>query len=424
MGGLRVAQERPERERGPRAEGAAEGRGSPQPGPLERLASFRFAYVAIFCFLVAYVFSVEAVQAILQVHFRNEVVAAAAVDPRDGSVAPAVQQRVSEILEHSPWIRIGRVQVRALVLGADGFTLLYAPGRTLPPPAALPPAESLLPALVDVDVSVPHNSLLAISILVSYAALLVVVLLVHTRRLTRREREALAGVLSNRNALSRRAEQIETELASVQSRLAEVEPEKEIFAEEISSLQGERAQLRQRLATVEQREQSLRMRSEQARDLDEERRALEELLEDASRDLAAKDTELVQLRRQTKRGTKREGRASRDVEHLGRRLRTLYKDLEVDDQALQGLAGLGDESLRLRAEEALKRLCDDPDNAVVRRKLGGLPPHLAIFELAFAGKGRLYYTRGQERRVRLLLVGAKNRQKKDLEYLSRLPKGS
>jgi len=394
------------------------------PGPLERLASFRFAYAGIFCFLVAYIFSVESAQAILQAHFRSEVVAAASVRPADGPVGVAVQRRVEHLLATSPWIRIGRVRVHALVLAADGFTLLYAPGRSLPPPAAAPPSESLLPALVDVSVSVPHNSLLAISILVSYAAVLVLVLTVHTRRLTRREREALAGVVTSRDAIAQRAEQIQAELETVQGRLAEVEPEKEIYVGEISALEDERAQLLQRLAAVESREQSLRLRSEQARDLDEERSALEELLEDASRDLSRKDTEIAQLRSQTKRGPKREGRASREAESLGRRLRTLYKNLEVDDHALQGLAGLGDESLRLRAEEALKRLCDEPETAVVRRKLGGLPPHLSIFELAFAGKGRLYYTRGQERRVRLLLVGAKNTQKKDLEYLSRLPKGA
>jgi hypothetical protein len=54
--------------------------------------------------------------------------------------------------------------------------------------------------------------------------------------------------------------------------------------------------------------------------------------------------------------------------------------------------------------------------------VGGLPPQLSIFELGFAGKGRIYYTRGRSRRFRVLLVGAKNSQKTDLEYLSRLPR--
>ncbi len=102
-------------------------------------------------------------------------------------------------------------------------------------------------------------------------------------------------------------------------------------------------------------------------------------------------------------------------------MRTLYKNLEIDDRAVQDLVALRDESMRLKAEEAIKRLVEDPDTAVVRRKVGGLPPALSIFEAGFAGKGRIYYTRGRQHRVRVLAIGAKNTQKTDLEYLSRLP---
>ena len=55
--------------------------------------------------------------------------------------------------------------------------------------------------------------------------------------------------------------------------------------------------------------------------------------------------------------------------------------------------------------------------------VGGLPPHLSIFELGFAGGGRIYFTRGRVRRHRILRVGTKATQKPDLEFLSRLPKG-
>jgi len=61
---------------------------------------------------------------------------------------------------------------------------------------------------------------------------------------------------------------------------------------------------------------------------------------------------------------------------------------------------------------------------ILGREVGGLPPHLSIFELGFADKGRIYYTTGRTRRFRVLAIGAKNSQKTDLEYLSRLPKGT
>ncbi len=77
--------------------------------------------------------------------------------------------------------------------------------------------------------------------------------------------------------------------------------------------------------------------------------------------------------------------------------------------------------MKLRAEDGIKRLIEEPDSVAVRRKVGGLPPQLSIFEIGFAGKGRIYYTRGRVHRYRVLAVGAKNTQKTDLEYLSRLP---
>ena len=84
------------------------------------------------------------------------------------------------------------------------------------------------------------------------------------------------------------------------------------------------------------------------------------------------------------------------------------------------MVALRDETMKLKAEEAMKRLADESDNVSVRRKVGGLPPHLSIFELGFAGKGRIYYTKGQQRRFRVLTIGAKNTQKTNLDYLRRL----
>jgi hypothetical protein len=156
-------------------------------------------------------------------------------------------------------------------------------------------------------------------------------------------------------------------------------------------------------------------------ELDQERQALEELLDEAVEDLRHKEEEIHSLQDRLKRATKAapsgRGRAN---ETLARRLRTLYKNLEFDDRALQDLVALGDETLRLKAEESIKRLSDESENAAIRRKVGGLPPQLSIFELGFAGKGRIYYTRGRQQRYRVLAVGAKNTQKTDLEYLSRL----
>ncbi len=392
-----------------------------RPGPLERLASFRFTYLAIFAFLVAYVFSVEGFEALMARHFEAAVAEALAVDPANGPVVGQVRSRIDALLSASPWVRYGEVRVRPLVLGADGTTLVYAPGHAPPFPPSPSNGAELLPAISDVDVGVPHNALAANGILVIYAALLMSGLVAYTRRLTRQEERALQAVMGERAQAAERASSIEQELGQVRERLAEVEPEKEIYVEEIESLQDERARLRRRLDEVEAREATLRAETAGAQDLQQERRALEDLLEEATQDLTAKDDEIQRLQKQVKRSGKG---ASKDAEHLARRFRTLYKDLEVDDHAIDSILALGDESQKLRAEEALKKLCDDPEAAGVRRKVGGLPPYLTIFEIGFAGKGRIYTTKGRSRRFRVLAVGGKNTQKTDLEYLSRLPNGT
>ena len=94
-----------------------------------------------------------------------------------------------------------------------------------------------------------------------------------------------------------------------------------------------------------------------------------------------------------------------------------------DDRVINDLAALRDETIKLRAEECIKRLVEDSDIVRIRRKVGGLPNHLSIYELGFAGKRRIYYARAQNGRFRVLLLGAKNTQLSDLDYLRRIPRG-
>jgi len=412
---------------GPDATGAPGGTAPedtpPERTALERLASFRFAYLAIFLFLVAYVFTVEGVERILTEHFRTLTALAVQVDPADGPVPDQIQQRIRERVRDSRWVKWGDVRVRPLVLAADGRTAIYAGG---PIPGLLTDerdrGERLLPTMIDVEVSVPHNGLLANGILVVYAAMLVTTLTIYTRRLAAREAATYEALAASRDALTDRAREIEGELSSVRGRLAEIEPENSLYAEEVDALAEERRALLGKLAEVEARERALRAETAGHADLDAERRALEELLDEATEDLASKEHEIAALRSEVQRGARGKSRSNRESDLLERRFRTLYKTLEIDAHAIDDLVALRDESLKLRAEEAVKRLCEEPDQTVVRRKVGGLPPHLSIFELGFAGKGRIYYTKGKTRRFRILAVGAKNTQKTDLEYLSRLPK--
>jgi hypothetical protein len=391
------------------------------PSPLERLASFRFTYLAFCAFVLLYTFSVRTVEALLAVHFERAVETIATAAPGEARPAERIAREAGALLDGSRWIRWGGVRVDPVVLGADLRTLLFAPGAAPPSSdgtrwSAL--GRDLLPARTRVVVSVPHNSLVANVVLVVYATLLLTLLFVYTRVLTRREQERVERVIATRDALAGRAAQIEEELGAVRERLAQALPAHESDAAEIRALRGERASLLARLGELETREEALRTAGAQSGALRDEYQALEGLLEEALADLGRKDEELRALQKQAKQRTP----SRREDEQLGRRLRTLYKNLEIEDRALSDLVGLRDESLKLRAEEMLKRLSDDADHTAIRRKVGGLPPHLSIFELGFAGGGRIYYSKGRVRGFRVLAIGDKASQKRDLEFLSRLPK--
>ena len=395
---------------------------------LDRIGSFRAVYVGLVAYVVLTIATLQGVQALLEEHFHEAVRAATGVNPAQGPVVPQIQARVEAATRESSWVRIAGVRVIPHVLGNDGRTPIYWGGRTLPPPPRGPDespfaeAELLLPAISEVAVSVPLASLLAGSIFVGYGAVLVPWLLATHRRTVRSGAALVEAAVTARDSAAERARSIQSELEKVRDRLTRLEPAERQHADEVQTLQQERETLQTKLRDLSERETRLREEVSHTNELERERQALEDLLEEAVQDLGQKEREIGELEERLRHATRAPAVSRRSAEHLGRRLRALYPNLEIDDRALDDMAALGDESLRLRAEEAIKRLDADAGSAAVRRKVGGLPPGLAIFELGFAGKGRIYFCRGRQRPQRILALGGKASQKTDLEYLSRLPK--
>jgi hypothetical protein len=401
----------------------------PTQSPFERIAAFRGVYVGIFAYIVLALLLLDGAERSLTTHFQDVVETATRVSPSAGRVVPLIQDRLSEGISHSTWTRVMGVRVNAIVLGADAQTPIYLNGRSLAPPPQIDPggamreAMRLLPAIATVGVSVPLDSLLAGIIWVGLGGIIVPLLFLQQRRLARREDALFESALATRDATIARARQIQGELDNVQQRLAQLEPVERAHADEIQKLQDERAELHGRLRALSEREDSLRATSLTADDLERERMALESLLDEAVTDLDVKEREITDLQERLQTAAKSAGSGrgrTRAAEQLGKRMRTLYTALEFDARAIEDIVGLGDETLRLRAEEALKRLESDQDNATVRRKVGGLPAGLSIYELGFAGKGRIYYTRAKGPGYRVLAVGGKASQKTDLDYLRKL----
>jgi len=406
--------------------GASDGERGGLGDTLERIYSFRFTYIAIVVFIGLYIYSVRLAETLLDDHFQQIVEEAVVVTDLELPVALQIQARMEDRVRHSRWVTWGGVKVHVTVLGRDGRSWIYVGDAAVPPPPTLDPfevvreAERLLPASADVSVVVPHNAVLSNVILVGWAGLLVWTLFLRTRNDARRQAEQLEAAMAARETSAERSRSIQQELAAARERLSHVEPASREQEEEIRGLEQEREQLQRQLAALGRREDELRSKNVEVQDLTRELNALEELLEEAGTDLARRDDAIRELETNLKRASRGERSRERARDSAARRLRTLYRAVDIDDKAVDDWLALRDEVMKLKAEEAIKRLDDDADNVPVRRKVGGLPPHLSIFELGFAGKGRIYYGRGKGNRPRILTIGAKNSQKPDLEYLSRL----
>jgi len=367
-------------------------------GGLDRLASFRFTYVALLIFVLLYVFSVKGLEAMLEEQFAMRL-AAAVQGPGDGrppggngshGSAPTepFSARLDAAVADSWWVHPGGVRVAAMVFSGDVKTPLYIRGDRVRFSVRNDPGPNRR-AIGEVLVSIPHNSLAANAILIVYAATLVQSLFWFSRWRARLEEKQLRDALADRERAAGRAAEIESRLAALTEREAQ--------------LRSETGQL--------------------TRSLEEERDTLEDLLEEVVTDLGAKDRAIRDLEHELERASRRTRGPRRrgDAAGLRRRLETLYPSVQIDERAADDLADLEEEPL-LRAEQAIKRLVDD-GGAPVRRKLGGLPGRRAVFELGFSGKRRLYFSAGGPRRYRVLRVGAKNSQQADLEYLSRVKLG-
>ena len=102
-----------------------------------------------------------------------------------------------------------------------------------------------------------------------------------------------------------------------------------------------------------------------------------------------------------------------------KRFNTLYKNILIHDRAISGFVGLNEE-LKIKAEEVIHQLNENPTIVPIKRKVFGGKKHKTVFEVIFAYKGRFYFRNSKDQRVEVLAIGTKNTQAKELEFLARL----
>ena len=114
---------------------------------------------------------------------------------------------------------------------------------------------------------------------------------------------------------------------------------------------------------------------------------------------------------------RRSKRSPADITH--KRFAALYKNLVIRDRAVEGYLDLVDD-LKIKCEEVIHQLNDEPDSITVKRKVFGKKNRLTVLEVVFGYKGRLYFRPKGPNQSELLAIGTKNTQQKELEYLDRL----
>ncbi len=408
--------------------------------------SFRFITGAILAFIFLYIFTLKGGESLIASRVTQTLRQAVIVDPEEilsGEVhyGDLVHDHVRAALAKQ-WIRtLARLgaELDVVVRSRQGqifypsqlewFSedVLSLPGEIVPSPGApsAGPAERGTDALarqnyqlmrqgltLDVGARIGNNTWLANGILVIYLFALLQVLWLHARRFilrTEHEKLELAERLERESA--DRISRIEGELARVRSKFAEASRYAGERVGQIRALQTEKEKLEKRLGGWSW---------EDAAELEKEVESLELQLKEAESEKKAQEEKIRTLSESIQ---KREARAfprgkTKEAEFLERRLRTLYKNLEFEHRVVADLINLGDDEAMLRAEEVIKRLNDRDDNLPIRRKVGGLERG-NIFELGFGFKRRIYYCQGDGGRLRIILVGSKNTQDKDLSYLRR-----
>ncbi|MFQ5457606.1 MAG: hypothetical protein ACE5FC_04020 [Myxococcota bacterium] len=406
--------------------------------------SFRFITGAILAFVFLYIFSLKGGEALIAGRVTHAVRQAVTVDPENllagkVSYADLIHDRVRGALAQG-WILTLRklgVDLKIVVQTGDGFTLYPRVREWFSPDALSGPglpglplsAESVgsrTPAetaqenfrlmrqglALDIRAVIGNNTWLANGILILYLFALLQVLWYHARRFvlrTEQEKLEIAERLDRESA--ERVARIESELKRVTGKLNEASRRASERVTRIRALESEKAELEEKLGGWSW---------EDATELEKEMENLEAQLAEAK---AEKKQHELKIEEISSRAQKRQAPSvprgkAREADLIEKRFKMLYKNLEFEHRVIADLFNLGDDDAMVRAEEIIKRLNDRDENLPMRRKVGGLERG-NIFELGFGSKGRIYCCHGEGGKMRVVLIGAKNTQDKDLSYLRR-----
>ncbi len=252
---------------------------------------------------------------------------------------------------------------------------------------------------VDLDVRLPHNSLLANLMLTGYIGAALIAMGIHYRVVMRRASQEEMKSADFRQRMERLAQRHRKLLETMVA-------EKTRLAKDLEAVRGE---LNSRSVSADRNEEAMI----------EEIEALESQIEENLERQIHQEEEIQTLKEKLAAFEKENSRGAaikkRNRQEISKRFAALYKETRFHPRAIDGFEDLPDE-LKLRCEETINMLDRDPDQVIVKRKVFSKSRE-TFFEVVFAYRGRLYFRRTAGRGVEVAAIGSKNTQDRDLAFL-------
>lgn len=254
---------------------------------------------------------------------------------------------------------------------------------------------------VNVDINLSHGSKIANILLIFYSLLSFFIFLVFYRTGTRKAEK-------DSQAQQKLIDNLKKEEKLHQQILKDIHRERQGLFENIKALN----------ATYQADKEKAKINEDE---MFKEIVSLEETLNAYMEQRTRKEEEIKELKSAIEKYERRKSSKGRrnEFDFLSKRFATLYKTVDMNRKALAGLLDLTEDQ-QIKAEEVILQLDREPDKVIVKRKVfSGKKHKTACFEVLFAYNGRLYF-RNTETRTEVLVVGTKNTQTKDMEFLHNL----
>ena len=245
---------------------------------------------------------------------------------------------------------------------------------------------------LNVDLEIRHFSFLAITLLFFYIFVFLGSLYGYYKKISLR----IQNDELQKNKELKRLKELENERLNQINQLSE---ERMLLLDEYDQLQS-----------TFQKEKSQAEKTEE--DLFEEIETLENKLSEIEK-LKIQIAELEKSRNHLSK------QKEKSIEKLGKRFKALYKNVELTQRALVALTDITDD-MSLKAEEIIHQLNSDPNLVSVKRKVFSKKGKTTSFEVVFAYNGRLYFRRTNDNRIKILAIGSKNTQSKDLMFIDNI----